>query len=135
MQDSRNGAAACHSPAEQHPCAPKQVQEQNGFRENEGRVNGLSPPPCKLPFVDYPPIICTQLISIPATCYDPGVVRCCFPKHSIKEGTMRWYFFVGAFLVSVPHFRQRDMKRLSAAQEIFGAPHHGRVGCPSDPLI
>jgi len=57
VQRSQNGAAACHGPAQQDPAAPKQVQEQNGFRENERRVNRLSPPLRKLSFVDYPPII------------------------------------------------------------------------------
>jgi hypothetical protein len=29
-----------HCPAQQHPAAPKQVQEQDGFRENRCHVNG-----------------------------------------------------------------------------------------------
>ena len=40
MQSPQKRAAARYYPAQQHPSAPQQVQEQNSFRENRCRRNG-----------------------------------------------------------------------------------------------
>jgi hypothetical protein len=45
-------ATARNCPAQQHPAAPKQVQEQDGFHENRCCENGTSTPLC--PAVKYP---------------------------------------------------------------------------------
>ena len=48
VQCSQKRAAARHCPAQHHPDAPKQVQEQDGFRENRCRKNRTITPRCWL---------------------------------------------------------------------------------------
>jgi hypothetical protein len=49
VQSSQKAAAARHCPAQQHPDAPKQVQEQDGFHENMCCKNGTVTSVCCLP--------------------------------------------------------------------------------------
>lgn len=43
VQCSQTGAAVRHRPAQQHPSAPEQMHEQNGFCENRCSKNGQVP--------------------------------------------------------------------------------------------
>jgi hypothetical protein len=54
VQRPQKGAAARHSPAQQHPDAPQQVQEQNGSRENGCYKNGRTTSLCWPPAINYP---------------------------------------------------------------------------------
>jgi hypothetical protein len=48
VQCTQKTPAARHRPAQQNPTAPKQVQEQDGFRENRCYKNGTSTSLCWL---------------------------------------------------------------------------------------
>ena len=54
VQCPQKAAASRHGPAQQHPAAPKQVQEQDGFRENRCCKNGKVTSLCWLPAINYP---------------------------------------------------------------------------------
>ena len=44
VQGPQKTAVARHRPAQQYPAGPKQVQEQDGFRESTCCKNGKAPP-------------------------------------------------------------------------------------------
>jgi hypothetical protein len=47
VQSPQKTAAARHCPAQRHPATPKQVQEQDAFRQNSCRKNRTGTPLCR----------------------------------------------------------------------------------------